>query len=119
MNKILTTLRDYFGNEIAFPDNLESKGIIEDVNTGWSIRYVLVSNQDGEPYLDFTANHRMTNPRHHRITSNGEITFLEMYKEAFSYNPNIPGDEEIQKEIYYGHNRNVSEILIKKGLFDV
>ena len=28
-----------------------------------------------------------------------------MYKEAFSYNPNIQGDEEIQKEIYYGHNR--------------
>ena len=40
----------------------------------------------------------MTNPRHHRITSNGEITFLEMYKEAFSYNPNIPGTKKYKRK---------------------
>jgi hypothetical protein len=39
--------------------------------------------------LDFTADQRMINPRHHRIKSKGEIIFLEMYQEAFSYNSEI------------------------------
>lgn len=118
MELILKSFRDYFKNEIAIPDNLGSSGIIDDLNSGWYVRYVVNRNEDGIPFLDFTADHRMTNPRHHRISSNGEVTFLEMYLEAFSYNSEVKGDYEIQQEKYYQHNRNVSRILINKGLMN-
>lgn len=119
MDKIIKTLNEYFGNEINFPYNLSESGIIEDLNSGWFIRYLSFKDENKELCLDFTANHRMTNPRHHRIKSNGEIIFLEMYQESFSYNTKIEGDEEVQRVKYYEHNRNVSRILIKKGLMDL
>ncbi|WP_298509950.1 hypothetical protein [uncultured Kordia sp.] len=68
--------------------------------------------------LDFTAEHRMTNPRHCRISLNGEITHLEMYRECYGFDSDIPGDKEKQEKEYYAHNRKVSQILIKKGLSD-
>lgn len=118
MEKILASFRDYFDNRVAIPDALSDKGIIDDDNSGWYIRYIVLKDEHGNPYLDFTAEHRMTNPRHHRITSDGEVTFLEMYDESFSYNADIPGDKEKQRNKFYEHNQNVSRILKEKGLLD-
>jgi hypothetical protein len=119
MELILKSFRDYFGNKIEIPNELGMSGTIDDLNSGWFIKYVLNTLEDGKQYLDFTADHRMTNPRHHRITSDGEVEFLEMYQEGFSYNSEILGNYEIQQEKYYEHNRNVSRILIKKGLMNL
>jgi hypothetical protein len=119
MELILKSFRDYFSNKIEIPDELASSGTIDDVNSGWHIRYILNEGENGKQYLDFTADHRMTNPRHHRINENGEVTILEMYQEGFSYDSEKPGDFEIQQEKYYEHNRNISRILIKKGLMNL
>ncbi len=119
MNKIHKALTQYFHNEINFPRNLGDKGIIDDRKTGWYVRYIVCKEENGEVYLDFTADHRMTNPRHVRINAQGELQNLEMYQEGYTYDPKIPGDEEIQLQKYYEHNRNVSRILIRKGLMDL
>jgi hypothetical protein len=119
MEDILKALSNYFDNKIKFPERLRKKGVIDDDTTGWYIRYIVSKNEQGEIYLDFTADHRMTNSRHHRIAANGDVTFLEMYEDFFSYDPKIPGDEEVKRQEYYKHNRNVSRILIKKGLMDL
>lgn len=119
MDKILTAFKAYFGNTIHFPDDLGKSGLIDDPNSGWFIRYILFEDENKEVCLDFTADHRMTNPRHHRIQPNGEIIFLEMYQEGFSYDPKIEGDEEIQRNKYYEHNQKVSRILLQKGLMSL
>lgn len=119
MDKIFVAFKEYFGNEINFPSDLGDSGEIDDLNSGWYIRYIFLKDENENLCLDFTANHRMTNPRHHRIKSDGEIIFLEMYNESFSFNPEIDGDEEIQRNKYYEYNRSVSRILIKKGLMNL
>lgn len=119
MDKISKALSQYFNDEIDFPKNLDDKGVIDDRKTGWYIRYILSKLENGETCLDFTADHRMTNPRHVRINSEGELQYLEMYQEGYTYDSKIPGDEEIQLQKYYEHNRNVSRILIRKGLMDL
>ena len=119
MKKIIDTFEDYFNNEISLPNQLPEKGKIDDLNSGWYIRYILSKDSDGNLYLDFTAEHRMTNSRHHRITLNGELSFLEMYKEGYGYNDKIPGDKEKKEQEYFEHNREVSRVLIKKRLMDM
>lgn len=118
MKKIIKAFREYFGNKVDIPDTLEKNGIIDDYNAGWYIRYKVQKDKNGNNYLDFTADHRMTNPRHERINSEGEITMLEMYRESFSYDPDITGDEAAKEKEFYEHNRAVSKILKEKGLED-
>lgn len=109
---------DYFGGEIELPDEILSKGEINSLHTGWMIRYILSADETGAPYLDFTADHRMTNSRHVRIDVNGNVNSLETYMEGYSYDEDIPGDEERQRQAYYEHNRKVARILFEKGLSD-
>lgn len=116
MENIRKTFREYFDYKIKLPEIISNFGTIDDLNTGWYIKYILVKNDDNTYHLDFTAEHRMTNPRHLRINANGSIEFLEMYQEGFNYNPNIPGDEENKRNEYFEHNRNVTRILESKGL---
>lgn len=118
MEDIIKAFRNYFNGKVKIPSVLSEQGIIDDLNSGWSIRYVLLEDEKGKKCLDFTAEHRMTNPRHHRISSDGEITSLEMYYEYYSYDPNIPGDEAKKEKEFFAHNRAVTKMLIKKGLLD-
>ncbi len=74
------------------------------MKTGWFISYVFGNN-----YLDFYADHRMTNPRHNRIHTDGRIEALDTYLEF-----NVVGKEEE----FYAHNRKVGAILKAKGLID-
>lgn len=119
MEIIKNAFREYFGGSVDIPAKLTEQGIIDDLNSGWYVRYILSKDETGNLGLDFLAHHRMTNTRHHRIDSNGEITFLEMYQEAYSFDPEIPGDKEKKEREYFNHNRKVSRILIRKGLMDL
>ena len=81
---------------------------------GWSISYVF-----GEDHLDYYSEHRMTNPRHVRIYSDGMTEGLEAPMD-WHVVPNDP-DESVQpkaKEDYYAYNRRVYSRLRAKGLVD-
>lgn len=118
LSAIRKAFADYFEQEHELPENIPAKGSISSLDTGWMIRYILSTDEYGRLYLDLTADHRMTNPRHIRIDANGDISSLETYMESFSYDEDIPGDEERQRQAFYEHNRKVGRILFEKGLSD-
>ena len=119
MDKIRETFKKYFGDGVELPENIPAFGKFSDYKyTDWDITYIFRTDENGKKYLDFTADHRMTNPRHCRITEDGELIHLEMYKIDCGYDPKIEGDEEIKKQEYFEYNRNVSRILIEKGLLE-
>ena len=81
---------------------------------GWFISWVF-----GEDYLDYYAEHRMTNPRHARIYADGRIEGLEAPLDGIV----IPAgaDEAAERkarEDYYAYNRRVYADLRAKGLVD-
>lgn len=87
------------------------RGVI--VASGWHIRFVFGRKGQRE-YLDFYAQHRMTNDRHERIYDDGETVTLESLQEFCVYNPNIPGDKEHAQEAYDTHNRRVGALIDEK-----
>ena len=113
---IKKAFKDYFKGQLELPEPIPARGKIDSLNTGWMVRYILCFTASGEPFLDFTADHRMTNPRHQRIDRLGNISFLEMVQEGYAYDPDIPGDKEIKEADYFAYNRNVYRILKEKGL---
>jgi len=80
---------------------------------GWHIRYRF-GQEGGRDYLDFYATHRMTNDRHVRIDSDGQVTHLEAMLDFFSYDPNVPGDKERAEREYTAHNRRVARLIAEK-----
>lgn len=115
---IYKTLNTYFNGEVNFPDELnKTNGMIDDMPSGWLIRYCWGKDSEKGLYLDFTAIHRMTNHRHIRILSTGEIEHLRSYQESYSYNPNKKGDKEEQEQKFHKHNRKISKELKGKKLF--
>jgi len=62
------------------------------------------------------ADHRMTNPRHIRITQIGEIKSLESFMDSLSYNPEIEDDYKRAKQTFHEHNQRVGKQLQAKGL---
>ena len=116
MNEIEAAFARYFDNwDIQLPQDAaieRQPGKI--VAKGWSIRYVF-----GEDYLDYFAEHRMTNPRHVRIHSDGRIEHLEAPMEFYA----VPGDADEEarlkaREAYYEANRRIYSNLRAKGLVD-
>lgn len=117
IDKIRETFSNYFDSKIQLPEKILQKGYMEDEdNFGWIIQYVFGKDENGETCLDFTAEHRMTNPRHCRIKLNGELIHLESYQEGFSFNSNIAGDEEAKRQAYYEYNQKIAQLLKDKGL---
>lgn len=115
MKKIRQAFKDYFDEfEIELPAKLEEKGSLS--QHGWTITYVLTTDAEGQPMLDFLAEHRMTNMRHVRIYHDGAVHALESIQETYSYNPDIPGDEARAEEEFQAHNKRVAETLRAKGL---
>ena len=116
MDNIETTFAKMFGNwNIQLSPNattLKQPGKI--MQAGWIIRYVF-----GSDHLDYYAEHRMTNPRHGRIHSDGRHESLEAPNEMYV----IPSDADESarqqaKEDFYAHNRRVYSELKAKGLTD-
>ena len=111
---IRKTFKDYFADwDIELPKNVPDKGSIAEA--GWTITYVL-NEVDGQPCLDFLAEHRMTNLRHIRILSNGEAVAFDTFMEAYGFDPEIDADEDAAKRRYEEHNRRVGDELRAKGL---
>lgn len=116
MSSIEAVFAEYFGNwDIRLPpDAISLKQPGKIMKSGWIIRYVF-----GDGYLDFYAVHRMTNPRHVRIHSDGRCEWLEAAKDWYSY----PGDADEStrrqaEEEYYAYNKRVYSELRAKGLAD-
>ncbi len=116
MNDIENTFAKMFGNwNIQLPpDAITLKQPGEIMQAGWLIRYVF-----GADYLDYYAQHRMTNPRHGRIHSDGRHEPLEAPHEMYV----IPRDSDESgrqkaKEDFYANNRRIHEELRAKGLVD-
>ena len=116
MSNIEATFAGDFGNwDIHLPPDaiaLKQPGKI--MKSGWIIQYVF-----GDGYLDYYAEHRMTNPRHQRIHSDGRREWLEAPKEGYV----IPGDADEStrqqaEEEFYAYNRRVYSELKAKGLVD-
>ena len=84
------------------------------VQAGWIIRYVF-----GEDYLDYYAAHRMTNPRHVRIHSDGRRESLEAPREMYVVSRGADESARKQaKEDFRAYNRRVHAELKAKGLAD-
>ena len=116
MNRIEATFAEYFGTwDIQLPSNaVASKQPGKIFQAGWHIKYVF-----GEDHLEFFAEHRMTNPRHIRIYSDGRCEPLEAPQEWCV----IPADADEAaaqqaREEYYACNRRVHAELTAKGLAD-
>ena len=115
MNNIKKTFREYFENwNIELPKNIPKKGSI--TKAGWCINYILLKDNSGNVCLDFTADHRMTNPRHHRILHLGKLIWLDAYQDMLIYNPKVKGDEERAEKEFEANNEKVTKELIDKGL---
>ena len=84
------------------------------MHDGWHIRYIF-----GEDYLDYYAEHRMTNPSHVRIHSDGRCESLEAPRDMYV----VPRDadeaaSQQAKEDFHAYNRKVYSELRAKGLAD-
>lgn len=114
---IRDAFRDYFDPaEIALPEPIPPKG--EVTGDGWTVRFVRLE-ADGDPVLDFFAEHRMTNSRHVRIDKQGQTRELESYQDVLLVG--MDDDDEAwnqAKAQQAEHNRRVTEILQEKGLID-
>lgn len=117
----LDTIRQVFnayfeGFSIEFPNNIKPWDDWYHPDSGWSITYSLGYDDTHIPCVYIAANHRMTNPRHFLINEKGAFTSLAQYQEAFVYNPEIVGDEEIKREEYYKHNQKISSLHRLEGI---
>ena len=115
MEKIREAFKTYFDEfELELPQKIEKKGTVAE--HGWTITYVLTSDEQGQTCLDFLAQHRMTNMRHVRIYQNGEIKELESIQESYGYNHEIEGDQARAEREFQEHNERVAKILRAKNL---
>jgi hypothetical protein len=117
MEAIRTAFRNYFDGDVELPADLRPEGA-ELSGGGWMVRYVPGVDERGQPYLDFLAEHRMTNPRHLRLHADGRREYLECYRESYAYDEDVPGDEAQARAEYRAHNRRVHALLVGKGLAD-
>ncbi len=116
MEKISETFaRSFEYWDIHLPDPLPQKGTITE--GGWTIDYVVLNDENGQPCLEYLASHRMTNTRHVRILSDGEEVNLPTLEDDYGYDPDVPGDREAAKARMRAHNQAVIEDLKAKGLW--
>jgi hypothetical protein len=83
---------------------------------GWHIGFIW-GKEDGEEYLEFLAQHSLTNDRHHRVFASGRVEDLPAPSDMFV----IPaGASEAESErIHQAHQEEESRILAElqdKGL---
>jgi ABC-type sulfate transport system substrate-binding protein len=96
--------------ELSFPEG-QVRGTVESENL--SVRYCFGEDENGVPYLDIYSSNKMGS-MHLRIKHNGETEALDTYQEGFSYDPDIPGDEERAQKEHRVHNERVGKMLLDK-----
>lgn len=110
--------RDFGNWDIELPDEALTKDDVWlIVQRGWTIwtRFDS-SDEDQREYLDYYAIHRMTNDRHVRLYSNGDVKALPTMSQGYVI-PNGASKEE-QEELeakYTAYNQSVEELLNEKG----
>jgi hypothetical protein len=115
MEKIREAFKEFFeGEDIELPQVIEKKGKIS--KERWGITYILTTDEEGKPALEFIASHPLTNMRHILIKQNGELISLDAMYEDFNYDPKIEGDKERAEKEWREHNKRVADELSKKGL---
>ena len=83
--------------------------------SGWTIHYLFGTDEQGD-YLDFYAQHRMTNDRHVRIRATGETEMLPAILDAVAFPPDASDEQRRQVEqACRRHNISVTEGLRRKG----
>ncbi len=116
MEKIREAFAKYFRDfDLQLPEAVPAKGTIE--KAGWQVRFILDKDEQGQDRLEFYASHRMTNARHERILSNGELESLDAEQDMFSFDPKKPGDREAAEARMKEHNEKVLKELTEKGLW--
>ena len=116
--KIEGVFADYFSNwDIRLPtESIQERQPGEIQSHGWNIQYKFGTDDEGRGYLDFYASHRMTNDRHERIYTTGEIKGLPATKEMIIYPPNATESQKDQaRREQLEHNREVWKELRRKG----
>lgn len=115
MSLINDSFSAYFNDHnISLPDPIPSKGTVK--ASGWTITYRLFKDENQAFYLDFFAQHRMTNSRHVRILDSGEIQTLESYRDALIFNEQTGDNWNKALAAKQIHNEKVTDILKAKEL---
>lgn len=116
---IADVFNDYFRNW-----NIRiSPGHVRDGNRdsiearGWRINYLVDTDADGKLFLEFYATHRMTDDRHVRISSSGDVEDLDAITSMVFFDPNVAGDQERASRKNIEHNRKITAELEAKGLY--
>jgi len=118
LKQIRDSFRNYFDEPaIELPEKIEL-GLVKSIDligSGWSIKYKL-DTADNKCFLDFYAEHRMTNSRHLRVLENGEVISLENFWE-FGYTVYDDDQErtEREKNEKIQKNQEVEDVLTQKG----
>lgn len=114
MEKIRRAFKEYFDEfDIELPETIQVKGSIQE--GGWSITYILNTDEDGKPALDFFAEHRMTNPQLVRIHADGRVEEVASIQETYSFDPDRKGDGERAQKEFQEHNDKVAKLLKERG----
>lgn len=106
--------RQFASFDLHLPDPLPARGELRE--RGWTIRYVVLADEHGQPCLEYVADHRMTNSRHVRILSSGEMQDLPSFESDFGFDPSVPGAREQAEANMRAHNAAVLADLKSKGL---
>jgi hypothetical protein len=115
MEKIREAFKEYFeGEDIELPQQIEKKGEISKAR--WGITYILTTDEEGKPSLEFIASHPLTNMSHILIKHDGELISLDAILEDYSYDPKIEGDKEQAEQEWHAHNKRVADELRERGL---
>ena len=117
MDKIAQIFESYFGQwDIRLPDDaLKARRSGRLSAAGWTIRFLFGTDEHGE-YLDFYAEHHMTNDRHVRIRASGETEILPAILESIVYPADATDEQRRQVEQEYRrHNVSVTEDPRRKG----
>lgn len=115
MNKLQEGFKKFFDTpSLELPDPLPAKGKLS--GGGWSVTYVTGKESNGEDYVDFYAQNRMTNSRHVRISADGSAKSLENYQDALIFDAETGEDWGKAAAKQEAHNQKVTQILEAKGL---
>jgi hypothetical protein len=113
--------REYFAHwGIVLPEaDVMGRRPGEILHHGWRIQYLFGQDDEGE-YLDFYAEHRMTNDRHERVHESGKTEGLPAYCDMtfFPVDATESKKREIMKETSR-RDREVAALLESKGFTKV
>lgn len=117
MSVIASLFAEHFRNwSITLPAHTVRERCNGEISqAGWHIHF-LWGQDDTGGYLDYYAQHRMTNDRHVRIRESGEIEHLPAVLDMIIYPPNATEEQEqeAQRRVQE-HNERVWAELRQKG----